>query len=150
MSESEINWNTELRKVERELAGLPPEPSADQVRAWRLEDQQEQRRRDAVNGAVGAWTRLFLVIALAGGLYFWPYARACGPGLYGFLGAEAAVIVGGAWVAVYSWNRRAARAHSAAFVVLLAGLALLALEVLPRVGYARPDPARSPRWACLA
>ena len=80
MSESEINWNTELRKVERELAGLPPEPSADQVRVWRLEDQQEQRRRDAVNGAVGAWTRLFLVIALAGGLYFWPYARACGPG----------------------------------------------------------------------
>ena len=43
MSESEINWNTELRKVERELAGLPPEPSADQVRAWRLEDQQEQK-----------------------------------------------------------------------------------------------------------
>jgi hypothetical protein len=147
---SDIDWKTELRKVEREFSGLPPEPTAEQLREWRLAAEAEQRRRDELNGAVGAWTRLFLVATLAAGLYFWPYARRCGPGLYGFIGAECAIVLGGAWVAVYSWRRCAARAHVAAFAILLAGLALLALEVLPRVGYAKPDPARPVEWRCAA
>lgn len=147
---SEINWKTELRKVEREFSGLPPEPTAEELREWRLASEAEQRRRDELNGAVGAWTRLFLVIALAAGLYFWPYARRCGPGLYGFVGAEAAVIVGGAWVAIYSWRRRAAWAHVAALLTLLGGLALVGLEVLPRIGYATPDPTRPAEWRCAA
>ena len=145
---SEINWKSELRKVEREFSGLPPEPTADELRQWRLAEEQEQRRRDEVNGAVGAWTRLSLVIALASALYFWPYARGCGVGLYGYLGAECAVVVGGVWVAIYSWRRRAARAHATAFVMVLAGLTLVGLEVLPRVGYAKPDLTRPVRLAC--
>ena len=145
---TQIDWNSELRKVEREFEGLPPEPTSEELREWRLTEEREQRRRDAVNGAMGAWTRLLLVIALAGGLYFWPYARACGAGLYGYVGAEGAVILGGMWVAIYSWRRRAARAHATAFVLVLAGMALVGLEVLPRVGYARSDPARSAGWAC--
>ena len=145
---TQIDWNSELRKVEREFEGLPPEPTSEELREWRLTEEWEQRRRDAVNGAMGAWTRLLLVIALAGGLYFWPYARACGAGLYGYVGAEGAVILGGMWVAIYSWRRRAARAHATAFVLVLAGMALVGLEVLPRVGYARSDPARSAGWAC--
>ena len=145
---TQIDWNSELRKVEREFEGLPPEPTSEELRTWRLTEEREQRRRDAVNGAMGAWTRLLLVIALAGGLYFWPYARACGVGLYGYVGAEGAVILGGMWVAIYSWRRRAARAHATAFVLVLAGMALVGLEVLPRVGYARSDPARSAGWAC--
>ena len=146
---SDIDWKTELRKVDREFSGLPPEPTAEQLREWRLAAEAEQRRRDELNGSVGAWTRLFLVVALTAGLYFWPYARRCGPGLYGFLGAEAAVIVGGAWVAIYSWRRRAARAHVAALATLLVGLMLVGLEVLPRIGYARADPARA-EWRCAA
>jgi hypothetical protein len=147
---SEINWKTELRKVEREFSGLPPEPTAEELRAWRLAAEAEQRHRDELNGAVGAWTRLFLVIALAAGLYFWPYASRCGVGLYGFVGAEAAVIVGGAWVAIYSWRRRAAWAHITAILTLLAGIAFVGLEVLPRVGYAKPDPTRPVEWGCAA
>jgi hypothetical protein len=146
---SEINWKTELRKVDRQFSGLPPEPTAEDIRNWRITEEREQRQRDELNGAVGAWTRLFLVIALAAGLYFWPYARACGAGLYGFVAAEAAVAIGGAWVGVYSWRRRASRAHIAAFVIMLAGIVLVAMEVLPRVGYASPDPTR-PGWACAA
>lgn len=147
---SDIDWKTELRKVDREFSGLPPDLTAEQLREWRLADEAEQRRRDALNGAVGAWTRLLLVIALAAGLYFWPYARRCGPGLYGFVGAEAAVIVGGAWVASYSWRRRAGWAHVAAVLTLLAGVILVGLEVLPRAGYANPDPARPVDWNCSA
>ena len=147
---SDIDWKTELRKVEREFSGLPPEPTAEQLREWRLAAEAEQRRRDELNGAVGAWTRLLLVVALAAGLYFWPYARRCGAGLFGFLGAESAVVLGGAWVAMYSWRRRAARAHVAAIATLLAGLTLVGLEVLPRVGYANPDPTRPAGWSCAS
>ncbi|NUO37564.1 MAG: hypothetical protein HOQ31_03065, partial [Gemmatimonadaceae bacterium] len=95
------------------------------------------------------WTRLLLVVALAAGLSFWPYARACGLGLYGFLGAECAVVIGGAWVAVYSWRRRAGRAHIASFVMLLVGIGMLGLEVLPRVGYAKTNPLQPAAWACV-
>lgn len=147
---SEIDWKTELRKVERQFDGLPPEPTAEELRAWRLAAESEQRRREELNGAAGAWTRLSLVIALVGGLFFWPYARVCGAGLSGFVGAEGTVIVGGIWVVMYSWRRRVPWAHSAAFVVVLVGVALMSLELLPRIGYAKPDPTRPTRWACAA
>jgi hypothetical protein len=147
---SEIDWKTELRKTERQFSGLPPEPSAEDIRRWRIEEEAERRRRDALNSSVGAWTRLLLVIALAAGLSFWPYARSCGLGLYGFLGAEGAVVIGGAWVAVYSWGRRAGRAHIASFLVLLVGIGMLGLEVLPRVGYAKTNPLQPAAWACAS
>lgn len=146
---SEIDWKTELRKTEREFSGLPPEPTAEDIRLWRIQEEAEQRRRASLNSAVGAWTRLLLVVALAAGLSFWPYARACGLGLYGFLGAECAVVIGGAWVAVYSWRRRAGRAHIASFVMLLVGIGMLGLEVLPRVGYAKTNPLQPAAWACV-
>lgn len=149
MSES-IDWKSQLRKTEREFSGLPPEPTAEDIRHWRIAEEREQRRRSALNGAVGAWTRLLLVIALAAALSFWPYARSCGAGLYGFVGAEGAVVVGGVWVAIYSWYRHAARAHAAAVAMVLVGLALVALEVLPRIGYAKLDPTRPAALRCAA
>ena len=149
MSET-INWKTELRKVEREFSGLPPELSAAEVREWRLEEERERRRRDELNGAAAAWTRLMLVVALSGALAFWPYAHSCGLGLYGYLGAESAVVVGGVWVGIYSWRRRTPRAHAAAFVMVLWGITILAMEVLPRVGYAVPDPLTPATWACAS
>jgi hypothetical protein len=147
---SEIDWKTELRKTERQFSGLPPEPTAEDIRLWRIQEEEERRRRDALNSSVGAWTRLLLVIALAAGLSFWPYARSCGLGLYGFLGAESAVVIGAAWVAGYSWRRRAGRAHIASFMVLLAGIGMLGLEVLPRVGYAKTNPLQPATWPCDA
>ena len=145
---TEIDWKSELRKVERQFDGLPPEPTAEDLRAWRLAAERAQRRRDDVNGAVGAWTRFFLVGTLAVSLYYWPYGRGCGPGLYGLIGAEALVVVGSVWVAAYSWRRHAARSHAAGFVLALAGAGLIGMEVLPRIGYAKPDPSRAVGWAC--
>ena len=100
--------------------------------------------------AAAAWTRLCLVIALAAALYFWPYAKRCGAGLYGYLGAESAVVIGGAWVAIYAWRRRTPWAHVTAVGMLLVGAALLAAEALPRIGYANPDPTRPVEWSCPA
>jgi hypothetical protein len=147
---SQIDWKSELRKAERQFDGLAPEPTAEELRAWRLEAEREQGRRDEVNGAVGAWTRLCLVIALTAGLYFWPYARTCGAGLYGLLGAELAVVIGGIWVAVYAWRRRTARAHMTSVVLALIGVSLIAAELLPRIGYAKPDQSRPSRLSCAS
>ena len=146
---TQIDWKSELRKVERQFEGLPPEPTAEELRSWRLEAEREQRRRDELNGAAGAWTRLSLVGALAAGLYFWPYARVCGAGLYGLLGAELAVVIGGLWVAIYAWRRRTPRAHGVAFALALVGASLIAAEMMPRIGYARPDASRPSRMSCV-
>ncbi len=145
---TDIDWKSELRKIEREFEGLPPEPTAEELRAWRLAEERERRRRLELNGAAAAWTRLLLVFALAAGLFLWPYDRRCGPGLYGFLAAEGVVLLGGVWVATYSWRRRAARAHAGGVLLALCGAALLAMEVLPREGYARPDATRPARLSC--
>jgi hypothetical protein len=147
---TQIDWKTELRKAERQFDGLPPELTAEELRAWRLEAEREQRRRDELNGAAGAWTRLSLVMALTAGLFFWPYARTCGGGLYGLLGAELAVVIGGMWVAAYAWRRRTARAHVASVVLALIGVSLIGAELLPRIGYARPDPSRPSRMSCVS
>jgi hypothetical protein len=90
------------------------------------------------------WLRVVLAVLLAGALPFWPYARGCGLGLYLYLGAAAVAVTAGLWAASSTWQRRRARAHVIALLVILWGLGLIAQEVLPRVGYAK-QPAR---WTC--
>jgi len=50
----EINWLTELRKIEREFDGLPPEPTPMELRARRAAEQARReasrRRPDAKSG----------------------------------------------------------------------------------------------------
>ena len=58
------------------------------------------------------------------------------------------MVIGGAWVAAYSWRRRTGRAHAASFLMVLVGVGMLALEVLPRVGYAKTNPLQPATWAC--
>src|SRR5215207_11286399 len=120
---SEIDWPTELRKIEREFDGLPAEPTPVELRA-----QFEAERLVAMEygpGAVaGAWMRLLLVAVLGVAVYVWPYPRACGTGLFAFGAAASVVVVGGVWAAVAAWCRLAARAHVLSLVVLAWGVAL--------------------------
>lgn len=74
----------------------------------------------------------------------WPYPRACGLPLAGYLGAVGAVLVAGVWIAAVSWKLRSAAAHVLAFLLLLWGIGLAAERVLPRVGYA----AERAGWSC--
>ena len=146
---SEIDWPTELRKIEREFDGLPPEPTPTELRA-QLEAERLVELQYGPRAAVGAWVRLCLVAALGAALYVWPYSRACGTGLFAFTGAACVVVLGGIWAAASAWLRRAARAHVWSLVVLAWGIALVAAEVLPRVGYAQVDPANPPQLWCSA
>lgn len=142
------NWDQELKRIEREFQGLSPDPviKLDNARAAAERHALEQRR--ARSAAIGAWVRVALVVALAGGMYFWPYPRACGVGLFSWMGAAALVGIGALWGAVASWRSRLPAAHGGAMIMVIASLALLASQVLPRVGYAKVPPGASTAWRC--
>ena len=53
----EINWLTELRKIEREFDGLPPEPTPTELRARRAAEQRAERLRRERAMLVGVLAR---------------------------------------------------------------------------------------------
>jgi hypothetical protein len=142
------DWSTQLKKIEREFDGLPPEPSPAFKKMQSEEQRRAQERAQQRTAMIGAGARLILVFALGVALAFWPYERECGSGLFGFLGVETVIIVGGAWVAFTTWRYRLPRMHILSLAIILVGLTLIAAEVLPRIGYAAVDPKRPPQFSC--
>ena len=142
------DWSTQLKKIEREFQGLPPEPSAAFKKLQSEEERRAQERAQQRAAMIGAGARLILVFALGVALAFWPYERECGGGLFGFLGVEIVIVVGGLWVAFTTWRYRLPRMHTLSLFIILFGLIGIAAEVLPRVGYAAVDPKRPPQFSC--
>ena len=138
------DWDKELAKIDKQLesvsdAQLFPEKKG-------ATPAQKAEVADARAGA-SSWpaiARLALSVALGVGILFWPYANRCGIGLAGYLFAVTAVAGGGLWSAVWTWRHRAGRAHALSILLLVWGLALAAIEVLPRTGYAK----QSLLWSC--
>ena len=110
--------------------------------ARREEDERRQRR-----SAIGVYVRLALVVALVISIGSWPYVRTCGMSLFLYLASVSAVIIGGVWLAVSTWLNRMPKTHLLSIFIVFWGLALTAVEVLPRTGYAQPDPQRQV-WTC--
>lgn len=83
--------------------------------------------------------RMFVVlgVALSAALPYWPYANSCSWGLGLYLIAVTLVIITGIWGTKLTWDARLGRSHAAAIAVVLWGVALVAAEVLPRIGYAQ-------------
>ena len=106
------------------------------------------RRRERVGPTsvqrISVWVRVALGGLLGAVITQWPYSAGCGLGLSLYLGAIAAVLVGGAWGAVWSWRYRMALAHATSLAVIYWGSVLIANQVLQRVGYA----ATSAAWSC--
>lgn len=142
------DWSTKLKKIEREFQGLPPEPSPAFKKLQSEEERRAQERAKQRVAAMGAGARLILVFALFGALAIWPYENNCGSGLFGYLGAEAAIIAGGLWVAFTTWRARLPKMHMLSLLIVLVGLGLIAAEVLPRTGYATVDPKHPPVFWC--
>ena len=142
---SEVDWSAELRRIERQFDGLPPEPNAEALRARRISQELQVKQDRERSARIGTGLRLVLVASLAGALAAWPYERSCGLGLYAWLGAQGTVALGGLWVSVHSWRNRMAKTHAIALAIALAGIALVAAEALPRTGYAS---VRAPGWEC--
>lgn len=92
------------------------------------------------------WARLFLGCVLAAAMTQWPYPHQCDWALLGYLGAVAAVILAGGWIAFASWRLRSGLPHLISLIVVFWGIVLAAEAVLPRVGYA----ADRASWRCEA
>ena len=152
----------ELAKIDKQLESLADdEPASRNVarapdaRAPRPERggaaPAPARRDDApapTAGRVGVFARLTLSVVLGVAIVLWPYEARCGFGLAAYLGAVTVVAVSGGWSAVWTWKHRAARAHVLSLLILVWGLVLGAMEVLPRVGYAKPDARHPAGWVC--
>ena len=142
------DWSTQLKKIEREFEGLPPEPSPAYKKLQSEEQKRAQERVKQRAAMIGGGARLVLVGALGVALAFWPYENGCGAGLFGYLAVEIVIIIGGLWVAVSTWRARLPRMHILSLLIAFAGLVLLAVEILPRVGYAAVDPKHPPQFSC--
>jgi hypothetical protein len=144
----EDNWKSQLKKIEREFDGLPPEPSPAFQKLQSEEERRAKERTMTRAAIIGSTARLILVLALGAALVMWPYSRACGSGWFGYVGVEAVIIAGGLWVAITTWRARLPKLHVLSLLIILAGLALVAAEVLPRIGYAVTDPRHPPLIWC--
>lgn len=144
----EDNWSSQLKKIEREFDGLPPEPSPALQKMQSEEERRAKERAQTRAAIIGSSARLLLVLALGAALVMWPYSRDCGPGWFSYVGVEGVMIAGGLWVAITTWRARLAKLHIFSLLVVLGGLVLVAAEVLPRIGYAATDPLRPPQIWC--
>jgi hypothetical protein len=144
----EDNWASQLKKIEREFEGLPPEPSP---ALKKLQSEEERRAKEKAQqraAMFGAGARLILVFALGAAVVLWPYSRDCGWGWIGYVGVEGVIVAGGLWVAATTWRGRLPKMHAFSLLIVLAGLVLIAAEVLPRIGYAATDPKHPPQLWC--
>jgi hypothetical protein len=145
------DWDAQLKKIDKQLesmsdSALIPAAPKTAPAAARAEVATER----ATTRTWGAFLRLALATALGVGILFWPYPTRCGVGLAGYLVAVTAIVAGGVWSSVWTWRHRTARAHVLSLLLILWGMVLGATELLPRVGYAKPDPARPTGWTCSA
>jgi len=145
----DIDWGTEVKKLEREFSGLPPVPSAGELKAKQNAERRAKEQREAATARVGALVRLVLVVSLFAALYFWPYQRACGAGLFSYMAVQVIMAAGAIWIAAIAWQYRLARIHVASLVILLAALVLLAAQVAPRLGYDKAG-ATPKQWWCAS
>ena len=158
------DWDKELAKIDKQLASMsddelvappparPALPAGAAKGGGRVSAAAAPAGPAPVTTSRGAtfalYARLGLSVALGVGMLFWPYDAKCGPGLALYLGAVLAVIVSGIWSAVWSWRHRAARLHTLSLLLLTWGLVLGGLDVLPRIGYAKPTLLHPATWAC--
>jgi hypothetical protein len=145
---SDRDWNKELAKIDRRLESASDEalfPTKHvEVPAARAEAVAAQKK----TSTLGAVLRLLLATALGVGMLFWPYDARCGLGLAAYLGAVAVLIGAGVWSSVWTWRHHTGRAHVLSLLLIVWGIVLGATDVLPRVGYAKPDLQHPAVWAC--
>jgi hypothetical protein len=153
------DWDKELAKVDKQLASLSDEA---------LLVPAGSGKKEAGSGAVkgkaaavsadtgdiggktpwGMYARLTLSVALGVGMVLWPYESRCGFGLAGYLASVVVVVTSGIWSSIWTWRHRASRSHTLSLLIVLWGLILGAIEVLPRIGYAKPDARHPAGWVC--
>lgn len=148
------DWDAEMRKIDEQMARAAKQPAAPPAAAAGAAPVARASASAAPTGMAptttnfGVYARLTLAVAVGVGIIFWPYAARCGLGLLGYLAAVLMVIISGGWSAVWTWRHRAARAHLLSLLLVLWGLVVAGIDVLPRIGYAKPTTAHPAGWSC--
>ena len=141
------DWDSELKKIDRMLEGASDEALLPAKTAPTPEAKAEAVAKQKGTSTLGVMARLVLAVSLGVGMLFWPYEARCGFGLAAYLASVAVVVGAGVWTSIWTWRHRSSRAHVLSLLLILWGGVLGAIEILPRTGYAKPDPARV-SWAC--
>ena len=151
MSDQPRDWDRELAEIDKAIAKMPtpPGPPAGVTRGTAAPAPvpagaaaSPVRRRDRA----ATWLWIVLGLALAVALPLWPYPAACGAGLFGYLAVIAVLVISAVLGLRASWRSRQGKANALAVLLLVWGLALAAMTILPRIGYARA----SATWMCPA
>ncbi len=148
------DWDKELRKIDQQLESLSDDALLPEQKGKGGKPSKAAPPAAAPAPAarktstLGVMARLVLAIALGVAIMFWPYSTKCGMGLFGYLAASVVVIVAGGWSAIWTWRHRSASGHILSLLLILWGALLAAQQVLPRIGYAKPDPAHPAIWMC--
>ncbi|MGI9076293.1 MAG: hypothetical protein ACR2G6_03045 [Gemmatimonadaceae bacterium] len=158
------DWDRELAKIDKQLASVSDE---ELLRASATPPAKASApapfKRGAAPSAHGltpatrptrgwaVYLRVLVALGIAVGILFWPHATypiRCGPNLFLYLGGIALIALAGMWSGVWTWRHRAGAAHVASLMVVAWGIGLAATQLLPRVGYARPDLNHPTTWFC--
>lgn len=153
----ERDWDRELAKIDKLMgpeSAAPPPRSAGQLPApsdaapMARPAERASRAPAQVAPVAGGGLRVWLTTLLAPigitGLAIWPYPMACGTGLWVYMVGVLAVVGASLMTMRAAWQHRRGVAMSVGILSLIASLALAAMIVLPRVGYA----AASLSWSC--
>ena len=149
MGYASLNLNhdpREVAEVDRLIQGLQPKGKARPVKIAAIGSRPPAVLRHIQvamrPGAIRAWVLLGLALAIA--LPYWPYDRGCSWPLLLYMTSTSLVVIAGLWGATLTWESGLGYSHIIAIGTFIWGLVLLALEVLPRIGYAKA----SASWFC--
>ena len=145
---AEKDWAKELEKIDKHIASMPAELSPARALPPPATGGPAAKAVPRETTAIGVYARLALAVLLGVGMVLWPYEAKCGAGLAAYLAAVVVVVSGGVWASIWTWRHRAAKAHTLSLLIVLWGLVLGALDVLPRIGYAKATPPHPATWAC--
>ena len=159
------DWEKELADIDRRLGSVPadddaPPPATAPAKGRALPAVVPTARASTAAPATtpvarrhwkataGLLMRLLVTAALLACVVIWPYETRCGPWLAGYLTTIGITALAALWTSIAAWRHRGAVVHVLSLAVLLTTGVYAGLEVLPRVGYAMPNPAHPAMWAC--
>jgi hypothetical protein len=155
----ERDWEKELAEIDRRISTAPEEPRGVAVPGGKAPATAPRagagQGPTVVTAPRRTWKttaallfRLVLAAVLVACIVVWPYDTRCGIGLAAYVATIAVAGLASLWTSVAAWRHRSAALHVLGLSLLLASGVYAAREVLPRVGYALPDPLHPTIWVC--
>ncbi len=145
------DWDKELAAIDKLIAtgagGAPAAPAPAGKRGAAPAPPAGGGQVGPVGGRRASfltWFRVILGVLLGAALTQWPYEKGCGLPLFGYLGGVGALVAVSLSGMASSWRTRSAFANVLSVGLLFWGTALAAMEVLPRIGYAK----HTATWLC--